>query len=30
MPGEPNAAVYIDTLGHHPDELAQWQTDGVI
>ncbi|PON17075.1 hypothetical protein C2W62_15165 [Candidatus Entotheonella serta] len=30
MPGEHNQAVYVDLLGHHPDELAQWQAAGVI
>ena len=30
MPGEHNTAVFIDMLGHHPDELTQWQADGVI
>jgi hypothetical protein len=30
MPGEHNAAVFVDMLGHHPDELAQWQADSII
>lgn len=30
MPGEHNTAVFIDMLRHHPDELAQWQADGVV
>jgi hypothetical protein len=30
MPGEHNAAVFTEMLGHGSDELAQWQADGII
>ncbi|ETW99405.1 MAG: hypothetical protein ETSY1_15115 [Candidatus Entotheonella factor] len=30
MPGEHNTAVFVDLLGHDPNELAQWQADGVV
>ncbi len=30
MPGENNKAIFVDLLGHRPDEVAQWQEEGVI
>ena len=30
MPGEHNQEVFVGLLGHSPDELARWQTEGVI
>jgi crotonobetainyl-CoA:carnitine CoA-transferase CaiB-like acyl-CoA transferase len=30
MSGEHHIAAFIDMLGHHPDELAQWQVGSII
>lgn len=30
MPGEHNEAIFVDLLGHSPDELVQWQAEGVV
>ena len=30
MPGEHNEAIFVDLLGHSPDELARWQAEGVV
>jgi crotonobetainyl-CoA:carnitine CoA-transferase CaiB-like acyl-CoA transferase len=30
LPGEHNAAIFIDLLGHSQDELARWQAEGII
>ena len=30
MPGEHNEAIFFDLLGHSPNELAQWQAEGVV
>jgi formyl-CoA transferase len=29
-PGEHNKDVFVDLLGHSPDDLARWRTEGVI
>ena len=30
MPGEHNEAIFVDLLGHSPDELARWQAESVV
>jgi crotonobetainyl-CoA:carnitine CoA-transferase CaiB-like acyl-CoA transferase len=30
LPGEHNEEIFIGLLGHSPEELARWQTEGVI
>ena len=30
MPGEHNREVFVELLGHSPDELERWRAEGVI
>jgi hypothetical protein len=30
MPGEHNEEIFCGLLGHSKDELARWQTEGVV
>jgi len=30
LPGEHNVAIFVELLGHAPEELARWQEEGVV
>jgi len=30
LPGEHNVAIFVELLGHAPEELVRWQEEGVV